>query len=458
MGASDKNQRSGSVARFLERLEVMAVLAGISLILISICVSTVFFGRLDRAVTTHNVVSGAVGEILRLDEVLTMSARLYVSAHDDAYKRRYYDVIPQLDAQIATVKEFSQAIAAGISVTDQANQKLVALEESAFTLCDQGRCSEGYDLLRSPEYIQYKEEYTSGTKKAFIADQADLVESISTLTITLQVIQLGSVANCLVVGLYLLRIRRKHEHRVLYERSRIFRGTVDILMDYFNNVLNRMGLFLVRLADSDDHVTLEDRLSMQKVVDEAALYLVEISSLHGDELAERAISRLSILPEQEPTTPVAPPIPAQQPTEHERRATAALKRILVVEDDPTSQAMLRIILEKRECAVVVVNDGYEALETLSQVDRQDCFAAVLMDIQMPRMDGITAIQEIRAARTWWSKVPVIAVTGQAALGDRERLLLVGFDSYVPKPVNVTALMDEITRFTGGAMPPAHLDQ
>jgi signal transduction histidine kinase/DNA-binding response OmpR family regulator/HPt (histidine-containing phosphotransfer) domain-containing protein len=117
--------------------------------------------------------------------------------------------------------------------------------------------------------------------------------------------------------------------------------------------------------------------------------------------------------------------------------TKLLGRVLVVEDNPVNQAVVKKMLEKAGLSPVTANDGVEALEAL----RNEQFDVVLMDCQMPRMDGYETTEAIREreARQGLIRMPVIAMTANAMSGDRERCLAVGMDDYLSKPVKPAQL-------------------
>ncbi len=124
-------------------------------------------------------------------------------------------------------------------------------------------------------------------------------------------------------------------------------------------------------------------------------------------------------------------------------------RILLVEDNVVNQTLAVKILEKRGHRVVVAGNGKEALETLSGEN----FHVVLMDVQMPVMDGYTATRKIRKwegdVKTAESRIPIIAMTAHAMKGDREKCLAAGMDDYVTKPIKPAALFPVIEKWSSG---------
>jgi two-component system cell cycle response regulator len=115
-------------------------------------------------------------------------------------------------------------------------------------------------------------------------------------------------------------------------------------------------------------------------------------------------------------------------------------RILIVEDNQNNLALMAYLLKAFGHQVVTASDGIEAMERLTP--RPD---AVLMDLQMPRMDGYQAAHEIRSRREM-AGVPVIAVTALAKVGDRDRVLKSGFDGYLAKPIDPETFVRDIDAF------------
>jgi protein-histidine pros-kinase len=119
--------------------------------------------------------------------------------------------------------------------------------------------------------------------------------------------------------------------------------------------------------------------------------------------------------------------------------------ILLVEDNPINQKVAAWLLEREGHRVTIAANGKEALDWLERA----CFDLVLMDLQMPEMDGLEATQEIRRQEAGRPRrLPIVALTAQALVGDRERCLAAGMDSYVSKPVQSQVLFQAMAEALG----------
>jgi len=109
--------------------------------------------------------------------------------------------------------------------------------------------------------------------------------------------------------------------------------------------------------------------------------------------------------------------------------------ILLAEDNAVNRLLAQKLLQKLGHAVTLVNNGREALEHW-ELNQSNQFDIILMDVQMPEMDGLQATARIRAKELATSAhIPIIAVTAHAMKGDRERCLAAGMDGYITKPIN-----------------------
>ena len=119
--------------------------------------------------------------------------------------------------------------------------------------------------------------------------------------------------------------------------------------------------------------------------------------------------------------------------------------ILLAEDGLVNQMLVKALLEKAGHTVTVVESGAQAVEALAHTH----YDAVLMDIQMPEMDGFEATTTIRAReKKGQPRVPIIALTAHAMEGDRERCLAAGMDGYISKPIQRDALFASLAEHTG----------
>ena len=119
--------------------------------------------------------------------------------------------------------------------------------------------------------------------------------------------------------------------------------------------------------------------------------------------------------------------------------------VLLVEDNIVNQLVARTVLERRGHSVDIAGDGAVALEMVAQ-NRYDI---VLMDVQMPTMDGMEATRRIRQSEKGSHRIPIIAMTAHAMMGDREECLSVGMDDYVSKPIDPTLLIETLERVAAG---------
>jgi len=123
-------------------------------------------------------------------------------------------------------------------------------------------------------------------------------------------------------------------------------------------------------------------------------------------------------------------------------------RALIVDDHPVNRQMLRLMIEAAGCEAVEAVDGLEAVEKV----QRDAFDLVLMDVRMPRLDGLEATRRIRALPSAASEVAILAVTADAMPEDAARCLAAGMDAHLAKPVTyerLYAAIDQTFRAAAG---------
>lgn len=115
-----------------------------------------------------------------------------------------------------------------------------------------------------------------------------------------------------------------------------------------------------------------------------------------------------------------------------------MRRILIAEDDLASRELVQEVLAGWGYEVVTASDGQDALEKI----REALPDLVLLDVQMPRLDGYGVVRQLRADARF-SKLPAVALTAYAMRGDSEKALAAGFDAHISKPIDPLALKTKI---------------
>lgn len=133
--------------------------------------------------------------------------------------------------------------------------------------------------------------------------------------------------------------------------------------------------------------------------------------------------------------------PVPQPEEETRMADRHPLRVLVVEDNPVNQKVLQRLLHRLGYQPDLAASGLEGVTAV----QQQSYDVVLMDIQMPGMDGVTATRRIRTMEQLSPQPKIIAVTAHAMAGDRENYLAAGMDDYLSKPIQLETLVEVLYR-------------
>ncbi len=147
------------------------------------------------------------------------------------------------------------------------------------------------------------------------------------------------------------------------------------------------------------------------------------------------------------TDPVSPDlhcIPESPPPVKPSNASFKIPRVLVADDGDMNRQLARILLTKRGCQVVLVENGVQALDAIAT----SCFDLILMDCMMPVMDGFEAAVRLRALEetTGARRTPIIALTASAINGDRARCMTAGMDDYLTKPFTAVEFTAALARW------------
>nr|MBP6817145.1 response regulator [Burkholderiaceae bacterium] len=166
---------------------------------------------------------------------------------------------------------------------------------------------------------------------------------------------------------------------------------------------------------------------------------IEVESTVGQGSLFRFNARFGLA---EPT-PLAPPAAP----ESTRESGIGGVRVLLVEDNPINQEVARAMLTAAGALVEVAGDGAQAIAALARSE----FDAVLMDVQMPVMDGLEATRRLRGDPRH-ARLPIIAMTANALADDREICLAAGMTDYVTKPISMQTMVQAMSRHLAGRHP------
>jgi CheY-like chemotaxis protein len=117
-----------------------------------------------------------------------------------------------------------------------------------------------------------------------------------------------------------------------------------------------------------------------------------------------------------------------------------MSKILVADDNRISRELIRDILETAGLQILDACNGREALDRIAG-ERPDL---VLLDLEMPLLDGFAVLRELRQDPRW-EGLPVVAVTANVMQPDRDRILAAGFDAYIPKPISAVGLREQVEK-------------
>jgi signal transduction histidine kinase len=170
--------------------------------------------------------------------------------------------------------------------------------------------------------------------------------------------------------------------------------------------------------------------------------------LHGgeiqvqSELGRGSTFTVTLKCEADTAVGTAPRAHVQEQVSSVPGASGSPARILVVEDNQVNQKVVTAVLRKRGFSIELANDGQEAL---TKLDKSAAFDLILMDVQMPVLDGLEATRLIRK-ESRWNGLPIIAMTAHAMNGDKERCLEAGMNGYISKPVHPSLLLSTVDEF------------
>ena len=127
------------------------------------------------------------------------------------------------------------------------------------------------------------------------------------------------------------------------------------------------------------------------------------------------------------------------------------KKILLVEDNAINQQVALGILEDMELQIHIAEDGLAAINAMCRSPDDNLYQVILMDCQMPQMDGYQATKEIRSGKAGqrYEQVPILAMTANAMKGDREKCLAAGMDDYIAKPIDPDLLAQKLVEWLSG---------
>jgi CheY-like chemotaxis protein len=137
-------------------------------------------------------------------------------------------------------------------------------------------------------------------------------------------------------------------------------------------------------------------------------------------------------------------VTATQPSTEATEPRTAAMRVLVVEDHPINQKLVGVLLDRMGCSTSICENGQLALDCV----RREAFDLILMDVNMPVMDGLAATRLIRALPGTVAQTPIVVLTADVMNEAREQALKAGANDFVSKPVKVDQLREIILKYAG----------
>ena len=215
--------------------------------------------------------------------------------------------------------------------------------------------------------------------------------------------------------------------------------TKEQLEAFLKNIRTPLNMILEyarQIAETDNGET--RRLYAGIIETNSTLLQQLLKTLDNEQPSDPAPAPAASVQAVSQPAPVPPPAPAEPKKEMIRKEPGDRPTLLIAEDNENNYLLLQALLEDNY-QLLHAWDGVEAVELFKEHQPR----LILMDISMPRMDGYEATKEIRKVS---DSVPIIAVTAYAFASDRERIMEIGFNSYISKPIDSIKLENEILRF------------
>jgi len=225
-----------------------------------------------------------------------------------------------------------------------------------------------------------------------------------------------------------------------------------VLLDYRMPGIN--GLQLTGMIKKDRNLRVKPLVFLISAYHRDEISSTDPNAILVDEFLSKPVSQSrlfetisQVIDRDHPLQKISPPVAISQA----QLNTLRNARVLVAEDNLVNQRVICGILSKREIITHVANNGRQALDAILAAEHP--FDAILMDLEMPEMDGLESTREIRQL-PGGELIPIIAVTAQAMGGDRERCLEAGMDAYLSKPVNPDLLYTTLADMLGSRDDPS----